>query len=144
MSNSGPGTPLERDMSTPSGRPLAVLVDDEVLFRLDMEFLLGEAGYEVAEASNAAEALPLFGNGRAVVLLLTDVRMPGEHDGFALARMAAERDPEVAIVVVSAAATPGPGDLPEGAAFLGKPFTPSRLNAAVERARATKRPAQGP
>ena len=51
-----------------------------------------------------------------------------------------EAGAEVAIVVVSAAVTPGPGDLPEGAAFLGKPFTPSRLNAAVERARATKRP----
>ncbi len=56
MSDTGPGTP--------SGRPLAVLVDDEVLFRLDVEFLLGEAGYEVAEASDAAEALPLIGNGR--------------------------------------------------------------------------------
>ncbi|MEG9524185.1 MAG: response regulator [Hyphomicrobiales bacterium] len=131
MSDTGPGTP--------SGRPLAVLVDDEVLFRLDVEFLLGEAGYEVAEASDAAEALPLIGNGRDVVLLVTDVRMPGEHDGLALAHMAAERDPSVAIVVVSAAVRPEPGDLPEGASFLEKPFTPSRLNAAVERARAAKR-----
>lgn len=140
MSNSGPAAPLARDMSTPSSRLLAVLVDDEVLFRLDMECLLDEAGYDVAEAANVTEALPHFGDGRAVVLLLTDVRMPGEHDGFTLARMVAQRDPGVAIVLVLGAVTPGPGDLPEGAAFLDKPFTPSRLNAAIERARAAKTP----
>lgn len=111
-----------------------------MLVRLDVECILDEAGYDVAEAGSVAEALPYFDTGRAVVLLLTDVRMPGEHDGFALAHMVAERDPNVAIVVVSAAVTPRPGDLPGGAAFLEKPFTPSRLNAAVERARATKLP----
>lgn len=141
MRTPGSDALLARDMSTSPDRPLAVLVDDEVLFRLDMECVLDEAGYDVAEAANVTEALPHFGDGRAVVLLLTDVRMPGEHDGLALARIVAERDPNVALVVVSAAVTPGPGDLPEGAAFLAKPFTPSRLNAAIERARASKPPA---
>ncbi|GJD87266.1 Response regulator receiver protein CpdR [Methylobacterium hispanicum] len=125
-------------MSTDSDRPLALVVDDEVLFRLGVESLLDEAGYEVVEATNAAAALSHLDGGRPVVLLLTDVRMPGEHDGLALARLAADRDPGLAVVVVSAAVTPRPGDLPEGAAFLEKPFTPGRLAEAVGRARAAR------
>ena len=38
-------------------------------------------------------------------------------------RQAAERWPHVAVVVASGHAEPGPGDLPEGATFIGTPFS---------------------
>jgi FixJ family two-component response regulator len=58
-----------------------------------------------------------------IVLLFTDVQMPGIRDGFAVARETARRWPHIAIVVASGQAHPRPGDMPEGARFIGKPFT---------------------
>ncbi|SEI07631.1 hypothetical protein SAMN02799636_05342 [Methylobacterium sp. 275MFSha3.1] len=49
--------------------------------------------------------------------------MPGNADGFDLARQTNERWPHIAVVVASGRAAPEPGDLPEGATFIGKPFS---------------------
>ncbi|EIZ79498.1 hypothetical protein WSK_1919 [Novosphingobium sp. Rr 2-17] len=49
--------------------------------------------------------------------------MPGETDGFALARYVAERWKEVRIVVASGRIRPAVGELPVGAVFIDKPFS---------------------
>lgn len=49
--------------------------------------------------------------------------MPGETNGFALAHHVAERYPEIAIVVASGRIAPNPGDMPEKATFISKPFS---------------------
>ena len=115
----------------PDGLAIALVVEDEPLFRLDLTAHLEELGYEVLEGSSAGEALRHLEDGARAALLVTDVRMPGALDGMALAREVARRWPATGIVVVSAAVTPGPGDLPERAMFLGKPFDPARFNEVV-------------
>ena len=57
------------------------------------------------------------------VLLFTDVQMPGELDGFALARKVAVSWPHISIVVASGQVRPGPGSLPDKARFIAKPFS---------------------
>jgi len=49
--------------------------------------------------------------------------MPGEMDGFDLARVVAKRWPYICVVIASGAAVPGPGDIPDNATFISKPFT---------------------
>lgn len=104
-------------------RPFALVVDDDALILMDASEILAEAGFRPLEASSvhAAELLLVEYAGE-IVLLFTDVQMPGSSDGFALARMAAERWPGIGILVASGLANPDPGLMPDGAIFLRKPF----------------------
>lgn len=102
----------------------ALVVDDDAFIRMDAIDILEEAGFETLEAAHADAAVGLLHDRYPhLCLLFTDVQMPGKLDGFALARYAAERWPHISIVVASGHAKPGPGDLPEGAHFIGKPFS---------------------
>ena len=105
--------------------PHALVVDDDALILMEATSILEDAGFQVLEAMNVAQALTVLDRHHGVVqLLFTDVQMPGEADGFDLARVTAERWPHIAVVVASGRLKPGPGDLPEGATFIGKPFSP--------------------
>ena len=58
-----------------------------------------------------------------IVLLFTDVQMPGDRDGFDLAREVAERWLSIRILIASGRMMPEPGQLPDGAMFIQKPFS---------------------
>ncbi|AWI90355.1 response regulator [Methylobacterium sp. DM1] len=104
--------------------PYALVVDDEGLIRMDAMDILQEVGFRTFEASDGDKAIALLAREHAlIVLVFTDVQMPGSRDGFAVARETAQRWPHIAIVVASGQAHPGPGDMPEWARFIGKPFT---------------------
>ncbi len=116
------------------GEPAAtviLVVEDEALVRMVVSDTLADAGYRVIDAVSADDALLLLGLRADVEAVVTDVQMPGKLDGFALARIVAERWPAIGIVVSSAHAQPAPGDLPPGTRFLPKPTPPSALVAAV-------------
>jgi|GEM_PF-482336 len=104
-----------------------LLVEDEALIRMSTADALIEAGYRVLEASAADEALLLLEARTDVRVLVTDVRMPGKLDGLALARLVGGRWPHIRIVVASGHAAPGDGAVPEGTAFVSKPYRTSML-----------------
>jgi len=79
------------------GRILAV--DDQLYFRVYVEDLLREAGYQVTTCSSGAEALAALEAGRFDVVV-TDLVMPG-MDGSELVQRVKERWPEQEIVVVT-------------------------------------------
>ena len=110
----------------PPDAPHALVVDDDALILMDATSILEDAGFVVLEAMNVAQAMKVLGehHGR-VDVLFTDVQMPGDEDGFDLARRTAESWPHIAIVVASGQVRPGPDDLPEGATFVAKPFSPN-------------------
>lgn len=110
--------------------PFAVVVDDDFLIRTDAAEILRTAGFRVLEAEHgdAAHAL-METRHQDVVLLFTDVQMPGRLDGFALARAVAKAWPHVSIVVASGRSKPGPGDMPDKARFVGKPFSAEMVHA---------------
>ena len=55
-------------------------------------------------------------------MLFSDVDMPGKTNGFALARYVAEKWPAIEIVIASGHVLPKPGEMPEKATFIAKPF----------------------
>lgn len=104
--------------------PHALVVDDDALILMEATGILEDAGFRVLEAINVVQALRILNQHHdAIELLFTDVHMPGNADGFDLARQTTERWPHIGVVVASGQAEPGPGDLPDGATFIGKPFS---------------------
>ncbi len=76
-----------------------LIVDDESGVVLLCERLLKRAGYQVFAFSNPVEALNLL-KQEAVDLLLVDIRMP-QMDGFEVITQARQRQPDLAVVVMT-------------------------------------------
>lgn len=118
------------DQPTASPAPYALVVDDDDLIRMTAIDILEDAGFRTFEASDGDKAMVLLAEHHAsIVLLFTDVQMPGSRNGFAVARETAGQWPHIAIVVASGQARPGPGDMPEGARFVSKPFSGEMITA---------------
>jgi len=67
--------------------PTVLVVDDEVLIRLAASDFLQECGFNVLEAGTAAEAIEMIQSNQSVIdLVFSDVRMPGDTDGFGLSK----------------------------------------------------------
>ena len=107
--------------------PDVLVVEDEVLVRYDLVTTLEEAGYQTHEASTAAEAIRILESHPEIRVVFTDIQMPGDMDGLALARFVRERWPPTIIVVSSGRVQPGPGEMPDGVPFLAKPYEERRL-----------------
>lgn len=106
---------------------LSILVaEDESLLRIMASDLFEGAGFHVMEAASGESALRLLGDG-PITALFTDVELGGNLDGFKLARIAHQRNPDTAILVVSGRRTPNPADLPPGAIFVSKPYDLDRV-----------------
>jgi CheY-like chemotaxis protein len=120
-------------VKTAAHRPpiIILVVEDEAIVRMVTADVLGEAGYNVIEAVNASEALELLDARPDISIMLTDVRMPGEFDGYNLSRLVRMKYAAVGIIVISGDSPPRESDLPQGARFLAKPLLPSVLLEAV-------------
>ncbi len=102
----------------------ALVVDDDFIIRTDAMDILEDAGFRVLDAEDGDAALDLLMTRYAdIMLLFTDVQMPGQLDGFALARKAAALWPHIAIVVASGDVSPSNGAMPDKARFIAKPFS---------------------
>jgi len=109
------------------------LVEDEFLLREMLEEILTEAGYSVQSASSAEEAADLLGGIPMPWALVTDVNLGrARMDGWELARLVRQRDPDRGIVYVSGdsghrwAANGVPHSI-----LLPKPFVSAQLVEAV-------------
>ena len=80
--------------------PLILIAEDEDLMRVILSGLLEEAGYRVASAASAEEALERFA-AEDVAVTLTDIRMAG-MDGLALLDRIKDIDDEALVIVMTA------------------------------------------
>jgi diguanylate cyclase (GGDEF)-like protein len=85
---------------TPAGTIL--VVDDEQDIRELIADWLGGHGYRVRVAACAADALRLIENDESIELLCTDIVMPGDLNGFDLARRAEQIRPGMKLLYMSA------------------------------------------
>lgn len=108
-----------------------LLVEDEFLLREATCEDLRELGYEPICASRADEAWPVLTSDVDIAGLITDIRMPGEWDGWELARRARELRPKLGVVYVSGFSETGPQPVP-GGIFLKKPFRFTEIRSALD------------
>src|SRR5215217_1405565 len=69
---------------------VVLVVEDEPLVRAVAVDALEDAGFEVLEAATADYAVAVLGQRSDIRVLFTDVEMPGQLNGFQLARFALE------------------------------------------------------
>src|SRR6478609_4568056 len=82
-------------------RRTVLVVEDETLIRIYVADELRAAGYEVVEAGSGEEALGLLGSASDIDVILTDIRLGGTIDGYAVAAEFRKRHSRIKIVFVS-------------------------------------------
>jgi two-component system, cell cycle sensor histidine kinase and response regulator CckA len=98
--------------------------------------ILEHYGYRVIEASNGDSALAMWPSIRDQVdLLLTDMVMPGEHNGLDLARKLLADRPDLPVIYTSGYSRElfsGRIGLQEGRNYLPKPYLTAKLLAIIK------------
>jgi DNA-binding NtrC family response regulator len=100
--------------------PVVLIVEGDVLLRLVMANNLREAGFEVIEAANCAEAIRIL-DCIPIDVLFSDMDMPGKIDGLALAQWAHQSQADTRIILTSGGEK-AMGGAKEYASFLPKPY----------------------
>jgi DNA-binding response OmpR family regulator len=107
-------------------RPVVILVvEDEALVSMNVCEFLVDQEFTVFAAQDVEEALDLLRQlGGGVDLIFTDVNMPGERNGFDLAREVSICWPAVHIVITSGgwSQTALPADLHRFGPIMSKPY----------------------
>lgn len=132
-----PPAPVPAAQAALSGGPETLLVvEDEPQVRTVVSVILRQAGYAVLVAQDPEEALRLCASHPGEIdLLLTDVVMP-QMSGYELAERVRPQHPLLRVLFMSGypdEARTGPHTLPEGAAYMQKPFLPITLCREVRR-----------
>ncbi len=111
-----------------------LVVEDDPVLRASLSFVLEEGGLPSVGLANADEALAfLLEEADNVAAVLTDVMMPGTTDGLQLAGMIARQWPHIIVLVTSGRVRPVE-DLPLNVQFIPKPWRPSQVIAAIQKA----------
>ena len=103
--------------------PLVVLVvEDEMMLRMRVVDMVEDAGYIPVEAVDADEAMSILRSRSDIVLMLTDVQMPGSMNGLELAHAVREQWPPIKIILASGQLKLSDSDIPQHSRFFGKPL----------------------
>jgi DNA-binding NtrC family response regulator len=106
----------------------ALVVEDEDMIREIAVQTLEDDGFAVLEAEHAASALiHLNVSASSIHVLFTDLHMPGEMDGLALAHHANLSWPWIALLLASGQRSPTSHEMPPGCRFIPKPYHPNHM-----------------
>lgn len=117
---------------TPS-RPLVILTEEDTRQRRDIAHHLDGAGFAVVEAGDSDQALAHLKAQPDARGFVTDAHLPGSIDGYELARLVRERHPDLAVVLISGHSDASSGPVPDGGAFVAKPYLLEHLAPTLRR-----------
>jgi DNA-binding NtrC family response regulator len=103
-------------------KPVVLIVEDESLIRLSIADALDDAGCDVIEAADGAEAQSLVLQRSDIWLLFSDIVMPGGIDGLSLLHEVHESHPHIRLMLTSGQPTPDAAKMPPQTLFFPKPY----------------------
>ena len=119
-------------------KPIALVVEDDMLQREGVAALLEESEMDVVQCDTAEEALRALEKlGECVSLIFTNVKLNGKIDGVELAHFSTQRYPNIRVIVTSGLALTR--RLPEGVKFIPKPWLPLDVLREAERSQHGRR-----
>ena len=107
------------------------VVEDDALIREFVVEALREEGYVVIHAANGEEALA-WCVWQVADVLITDVNLPGDIDGWQIAERCREHDPGLPVIYATGFSPVAPRPVP-GSLTLQKPYRPEDIVRAVRR-----------
>ncbi len=122
------------DADMPGGSEVILLVEDNRAVRQTVAAQLKSLGYQVVEAASGDQAAAMLERAdQSIALILSDVVMPGQLDGYGLARHARARRPDIKVLLMSGFPGERGSDGDEGAAvrLLAKPYRKAELARAL-------------
>ena len=121
-----------------SERRTILIVEDDAELRALIVLLFEDSGLEIVECDSAESALAtMLMRGREVVMIFSDVRLPGAMDGLDLAREAKVRWPHLTVVLTSGNAGDRLQALPAGVIYMPKPWQAAEVLALAERSKSS-------
>ena len=115
---------------------LVLIVEDDPQLRLLLAEHIRDSGYETLEAANADEALSILNSGVAQAdIVFSDVLMPGNVDGYALARWIRNNRSGIRILLSSGHVDERPSNAEElcDTPLLAKPYSLDELDECLRR-----------
>lgn len=110
-----------------------LLADDEALLLMDFEVALADAGFHVTAVTRGGKAIEILRAANAPIDgVVTDIRFGEYPDGWEVARVAREIDPDIPVVYISGhGAVDWASKGVPNSIMIEKPFTSSQLLTAV-------------
>lgn len=106
-----------------------LIVEDEVLISSLLEGVLSDEGLETKCAYTGSDAVHALRNDAAKLqLLITDIRLGSQPDGWAVARLAREQDPDIGVIYITGDSMDDwrANGVPESV-LITKPFVPAQI-----------------
>lgn len=104
--------------------PTILVVEPDVIIRMALAAYLRECGFKVIEANDADEARRVAESGTPIDVLFTEVDLPGDTDGFALATWLRRHHAGTKVLLTSGVkrSAKQAGELCEDGPLLAKPY----------------------
>jgi CheY-like chemotaxis protein len=116
-------------MESGSGTRIVLVVEDDMMTRMDVVDALRDDGWGVLEAASGEGAVAYLKAGEHIDLVITDIQLAGEMNGWDVADAFRAASSAMPIIYVSGAARQLPRELPGSKAF-AKPYSNADLLAA--------------
>lgn len=112
-------------------RSVILVVEDEVLIRLNAVAFVQKAGFETIDAANADDAVLILESRVDIRIIFTDVDMPGSMNGMELVAAVRSRWPPIELIITSGKPEPRAADIPARGLFFSKPYSEEAIMNAI-------------
>lgn len=114
-------------------KPVVLVVEDELLIRMNAVMMIEDAGFDVIETGSADDAILLLEARSDIRVVFTDIEMPGSMDGLKLVHAVRKRWPPIVLILASGHITPQASDMPPETLFIPKPYQEAQVLEALSR-----------